>query len=422
MPIYALCDANNFYVSAERIFRPDLEGKPCIVLSNNDGCAVARSVEVKALGVKMGVPRFQIEDLIYEHGIVTMSSNYTLYSDISARFMTTLESLAPEIFVYSIDEAFLNLTGMEQTYNLETYGRLIKETVQQHVGIPICVGISTTKTLSKLANHGAKKYQATGGVVDLTDPERQRRLMKLVEVGDVWGVGRKISKKLIDMGIESALDLADADPKWIRQHFSVVLERTQRELNGVACIPFDDNPAHQKQIVVSRSFGARITELSDMRTAVATFLTKAMEKLRKGHQKTALLQVFIRTSPFSKHEPQYSNALTYRFPAPISDTRLALNAAMQLLKTMWKQGYLYAKAGVMLTDFYPETVEQHSLFDSTMDKAESQALMDVMDQINHSGIGKVTLATQANRANWAMKRENLSPCYTTRWSDLPRVK
>ena len=422
MPIYALCDANNFYVSAERIFRPDLEGKPCLVLSNNDGCAIARSAEVKALGIKMGTPRFQIEDLIQQHGIVTMSSNYTLYADISARFMTTLESLAPETFVYSIDEAFLNLTGMQRTHDLVSYGRKIKSTVQQHVGLPICVGISTTKTLSKLANHAAKQYKATGGVVDLTEPARQRRLMKLVEVGEIWGVGRRIGKRLNEMGIDTALDLAQANPKWIRKHFSVVLERTHQELNGIACIPFDDNPAHQKQIVVSRSFGARVTELAEIKNAVTTFLTRAMEKLRKGQQKAALLQVFIRTSAFSKHEPQYANSQTYRFTTPTNDTRIAINGAMKLVKKLWKPGYAYAKAGVMLTDLYPDSIAQHTLFDWLDTSEESAALMGVIDKINTSGLGKVTLARQAESASWAMKSEHLSPCYTTRWSDLPRVK
>ncbi|NRP53343.1 translesion error-prone DNA polymerase V subunit UmuC [Marinobacterium sp. xm-m-383] len=418
--VIALVDCNNFYVSCERLFRPDLQGVPMVVLSNNDGCAVARSAEVKALGVKMGVPRFQIEELIEQHGICTFSSNYTLYGDISARVMNTLESIAPRVFVYSIDEAFMDLSGLQKNYSLLEFGRFTKSKVEKEVGIPVCVGISTTKTLAKLANQGAKKYLSTGGVVDLTEVERQRKLMAMTEVGDVWGVGRRISQRLESMGVKSALDLADADPKWIRKHFSVVLERTVSELNGVSCIPFDDTPPVKKQIVVSRSFGERITELAEMRKAIAGFITRAAEKLRKEGQVAQHLQVFLRTSPFAKSQPQYANSTSERLVEPTDDTRRLLAASMRLIERIWLGGYQFAKAGVMLSDFYDPKLQQQTLFCAEGD-SRSEALMTTLDQINYK-TGQVQFARRIDRNPWDMKREMLSPRYTTSWLELPRVK
>ena len=422
MPIYALCDMNSFYVSAELLFRPDLIDKPCIVLSNNDGCAVARSAPAKVLGIKMGAPRFEIEEIIHEHGIITFSSNYTLYADISNRVMTTLERLAPSVFIYSIDEAFLDLSGMENLGPLDTFGRSVVDTVKREVGIPCCLGISTTKTLAKLANQGAKKYPKTGGVVDLTDPKRQRRLMAITDVGDVWGVGRRIGKRLNELGISTALDLADANPVWIRKHFSVVLERTVRELNGIACIPFDDNPPHKKQIVVSRSFGERITQLSDMRQAISSYMTKAAEKLRNEGMNAGVVTVFFRTNVFNQNQPQYSNSVSRTLTQPSSDTRELIRIANDLLIGIWKNGYAFMKAGVMLSDFYERSITQQGLFDvQPVDKRSTQ-LMATLDKINRQKKGQVTFARDGISQSWQMKRENLSPCYTTRWSDLPKAR
>lgn len=418
--IIGLADVNNFYVSSERLFRPDLEGVPVIVLSNNDGCAVARSAEAKALGIKMGTPRFKIEHLIEEYGICVFSSNYTLYGDISHRVMTTLESICPNISVYSIDEAFLDLSGLAGHFDLTAFGRHIKGKVFKDVGMPICVGISTTKTLAKLANHGAKKYPQTGGVVDLTDRQRQRKLLNLIEVGDIWGVGPRLSKRLKAMGIHTGLDLADANPKWIRKHFNVVLERTVEELNGTSCIPFDDAPAAKQQIVVSRSFGERIKTKSDMRQALTGFTARAAEKLR-GEKRTAQhLSVFLRTSPFRKDQPQYAKSTSERLIAPTDDTRVLLNTGMRLLDRIWADGYDFAKAGVMLSDFYDPTTQQTTLFDEL--SPDTSALMSVVDSINQTQGMSIQFARRSVPAACDMKRELLSPRYTTSWLELPRVR
>ena len=423
MPVYALIDVNSFYASAETLFRPDLAGKPVLVLSNNDGCAVARSRECKALGIKMGAPRHEIEPLIEQHSVVVFSSNYALYADISKRVMETIESMVPSVAVYSIDEAFADLSGLDTHFTLEHIGHDIRGRILRDVGMPVCVGISTTKTLAKLANHAAKTYPACKGVVDLTDHHRQRRLMQITPVEEVWGVGRRISKRLNEMGIETALDLANSNPKWIRKHFSVVLERTQTELNGVSCIPFDDTPEAAKQIVSSRSFGQRVTELSELKAAVASFASQACQKLRKGGQKAAFLQVFARTSPFAKQDPQYSDARSYRFPMPTNDTREILRVAARLTQEVYKEGFRFAKAGIMLADLSSESVEQHSLFDveDTVDE-RSEALMSTLDKINTSSLGRVGFASAKAGERWGMKRDYLSPCYTTRWSDIPRIK
>lgn len=418
--IIGLADVNNFYVSSERLFRPDLEGVPVIVLSNNDGCAVARSGEAKALGIKMGTPRFKIEHLIEEHGVCVFSSNYTLYGDISNRVMTTLESICPQISVYSIDEAFLDLSGLANHCDLTEFGRHIKAKVFKDVGMPICVGISTTKTLAKLANHGAKKYPKTGGVVDLTERQRQRKLLNLIEVGDVWGVGPRLSKRLTEMGIRTGLDLADANPKWIRKHFNVVLERTVEELNGTPCLPFDDAPAAKQQIVVSRSFGERIRTKGDMRQALTGFIARAAEKLR-GEKRTAQhLSVFLRTSPFRKDLPQYSKSTSERLIAPTDDTRLLLNAGLRLLDRIWANDYDFAKAGVMLSDFYDPALKQTTLFDAPT--PDSSALMSVVDSINQTQGISIQFARRSVPAVCDMKRELLSPRYTTSWLELPRVR
>ncbi|HSG04687.1 MAG TPA: translesion error-prone DNA polymerase V subunit UmuC [Marinobacterium sp.] len=422
MPTYALIDVNSFYASVETLFRPDLVGKPVLVLSNNDGCAVARSRECKALGIKMGAPRHQIEELIEQHGIVTFSSNYALYADISRRVMETIESMVPEVSVYSIDEAFADLSGLENQFTLEHIGQDIKGRILRDVGMPVCVGISTTKTLAKLANHAAKTYRGCKGVVDLTDHQRQRRLMAITPVDEVWGVGYRIGKRLNEMGIATALDLANANPKWIRKHFSVVLERTQTELNGVACLPFDDTPDAPKQIVCSRSFGSRVTRLAELRAAVASFVVRACQKLRKSEQKAGFLQVFARTSPFAKQDPQYSDARSYRFPVPTQDTREMMSVAARLTQQIFKPGYRFAKAGVMLADLSSEAIAQGTLFSASDVDARSEALMSTVDRINNSKFGRVHFASAQSSDHWAMKREYLSPCYTTRWADIPRVK
>lgn len=422
MPVFALVDCNNFYASCEKLFRPDLKDTPVVVLSNNDGCVVARSREAKLLGIKMGVPVFQIKSEMQRHGILAFSSNYALYADLSSRVMRTLEEMAPRVEIYSIDEAFLDLTGIESVLSLVEFGQQVRERIGHWIGITVCVGIAPTKTLAKLANHAAKKYPATQGVVDLTNPDRQRRLLALVPVDDVWGVGRRLSKRLNALGITTALDLANASPRAIRDQFSVVLERTVRELNGESCIELEEIPPTKKQIVCSRSFGAKVTQFELLREAVCEYATRATEKLRKEQQQAKVMTVFIRTSPFKDNEPQYSNSASGELLIPSCDTRDFIELANHLLKRIWKDGFRYAKAGVMLSDFYDPGMFQPGLFDDVSTRSNSQQLMSVLDTINQSGAGKVFFAGQGTKKDWSMKREHLSPAYTTRWDQLPRVK
>ncbi|UZK04776.1 translesion error-prone DNA polymerase V subunit UmuC [Venatoribacter cucullus] len=420
-PVFALVDCNNFYASCEKLFRPDLRHAPVVVLSNNDGCVVARSKEAKALGIKMGVPLHQIQDQIRQHGIQTFSSNYALYGDISNRVMQTLEALAPAVEVYSIDEAFLDLTGVANAVDLTEFGLQVRATIQQHIGMTVCVGIAPTKTLAKLANHAAKQYPATRGVVDLTDPTRQKKLLGLMPVHEVWGVGRKLSERLNAMGIATALDLASQNPKDIRQKFSVVLERTVRELNGESCLALEDITPTKQQILCSRSFGQRVTRYTDMHEAISSYVARAAEKLRHEQQQCQLISVHIRTGLFNPNDPRYSNSASLRLDYPTDDTRVLLQAAGRLLQTIWKDGYRYAKAGITLTDFYDRGVVQPDLFTQHVINPNSTRLMQVVDRINQQQRGRVFFASQGTGKAWAMNRNHLSPSYTTDWRQLPGV-
>jgi DNA polymerase V len=421
-PIFALVDCNNFYASCEKLFRPDLANVPVVVLSNNDGCVVARSKEAKALGIKMGVPIFKIRDEIRRYGIQTFSSNYALYADLSARVMRTLESLAPAVEIYSIDEAFLDLTGMASLEPLPEFGRRVRQIIGQWTGIAVCVGIAPTKTLSKLANHAAKHYPATGGVVDLTDPIRQRKLMALVPVSEVWGIGRKLTKRLQALGVHTALDLADSPPVAIRDQFSVVVERTVRELNGESCLDLEDAPSPKKQIICSRSFGERITTLEQMRQAICDYANRAGEKLRQEKQKAGVMTVFIQTGMFNPNESHYGNAATGRLVIPSDDSRDLIELACRLLTSIWRDGFRYAKGGVLLADFRDAAMGQADLFDASAERPSGKDLMAVIDRINQGGLGRVFFAGQGLNRQWVMKRDQLSPAYTTRWADLPCVR
>jgi DNA polymerase V len=422
MKSFALVDCNNFYASCEKLFRPDLKHTPVVVLSNNDGCVVARSKEVKQLGIKMGVPYFKLKSEVAQYGIVAFSSNYALYADISNRVMTTLEMLAPKVEVYSIDEAFLDLTGVDHCREISSFGQQLRQTIYQWVGISVGVGIAPTKTLAKLANHAAKIYPTTQGVVDLTDRTRQRKLMAITPVSEVWGVGRQLSKHLTAIGVDTALKLADINPGWIKKQFNVVLERTVRELNGQSCLKLDDVTPIKKQIISSRSFGERITEKHVMREAIGSYAARATEKLRQQNQFARSLTVFIRTNPFSNTEPYYSNSATYQFPIPTDDTRDMLEKSHLLLDSIWRTGYRYMKGGVMLNDFYDAGIYQPDLFCEQKIRTNSKPLMQVLDKINHSGKGNIWFAGEGITKAWGMKREHLSPAYTTNWKDLPVVK
>ena len=421
--MFALCDVNSFYASCETVFRPDLKGRPVVVLSNNDGCVIARSAEAKPF-VKMGEPYFKQKDMFRRHGIIAFSSNYELYADMSNRVMTTLEELSPRCEIYSIDEAFCDLTGVRNCRDLTDFGREIRETVLRRTHLTVGVGIAQTKTLAKLANHAAKQWQRqTGGVVDLSNLERQRKLMALLPVDEVWGVGRRISKKLESMGIDTVLKLADTDIRFIRKHFNVVLERTVRELRGEPCLGLEEFAPVKQEIVCSRSFGGRITEYHEMRQAICSYASRAAEKLRGEHQYCRFISAFDKTSPFALNEPYYGNSASVKLLTPTQDSRDIITAATKCLDAIWRDGHRYQKAGVMLGDFYSQGVAQLNLFDDNAPRQNSEKLMEVLDHLNaKDGRGTLYFAGQGIQTAWQMKREMLSPRYTTRYSDLLKVR
>ncbi|VDZ61526.1 DNA polymerase V subunit UmuC [Serratia odorifera] len=310
--MFALVDVNSFYASCETIFRPDLRGRPVIVLSNNDGCVIARSAEAKALGIPMGAPYFKIRQETQRLNVAVFSSNYALYADMSARVMDTLEAMAPAVEIYSLDEAFLKLDGMSNGVPLADFGRAVRDRIKRETHLTVGVGIAPSKTLAKLANHAAKTWEQTKGVVDLSDPLRQRKLLALLPVSEVWGVGRRLTRQLQTMGIENALQLADCDTQLIRKTFSVVLERTVRELRGESCLHWEDVAPTKQQIVCSRSFGHRLTNYQHMREAICSYAERAAEKLRGEKRFCRNVSVFIKTSPHAAGEGYYSNLATTR--------------------------------------------------------------------------------------------------------------
>lgn len=422
--MFALVDVNSFYASCETAFRPDLKGRPVVVLSNNDGCVIARNAEAKTIGVKMGDPYFRQKDLFRRCGVVCFSSNYELYADMSSRVMATLEALSPRCEIYSIDEAFCDLSGVRNCRVLEDFGRELKDAVYQNTGLAVGVGIAQTKTLAKLANHAAKKWQKqTGGVVDLSNLERQRKLMAALPVDEVWGIGRRIGKKLEAMGIKKVLDLADTDIRFIRKHFNVVLERTVRELRGEPCLELEEFAPVKQEIVCSRSFGERITDYDAMRQAICSYASRAAEKLRGEHQYCRFISTFVKTSPFALNEPYYGNSASVKLLTPTQDSRDIIAAATRSLDAIWKDGHRYQKAGVMLGDFFSQGIAQLNLFDGNAPRRGSDKLMEVLDHLNaKEGRGALYFAGQGIQQQWAMKREMLSPRYTTRYEDLLQVK
>lgn len=420
--MFALVDVNSFYASCESVFRPDLRGKAVIVLSNNDGCIIARSAEVKKLNIPMGAPYFKLKDEIKKHNIHVFSSNYALYADMSDRVMSILESMAPSVEIYSIDEAFMDLSGIRNCQDLSEFGHDIRRRVKQEAHLTVGVGIAPTKTLAKLANYAAKKWTKTGGVLDLSNAERQRKLMSLVPVEEVWGVGRRISRKLNQMGIITAKDLSEQSTWIIRKHFNVVLERTVRELRGEPCLQLEEFSPVKQQIICSRSFGTRITEFTAMRQAVCAYAERAAEKLRGERQYCRQITVFIRTSPHAAGETFYGNQATGKLLTPSNDTRDIIRVAMDMLEGLWRDGHRYMKAGVVLGDFFSQGVSQLHLFDQHPPQSNSEALMRVIDGLNQSGKGRLWFAGQGIRKSWSMKRDMLSPAYTTRYTDLPVAK
>ncbi|MGY3876501.1 translesion error-prone DNA polymerase V subunit UmuC [Aeromonas enteropelogenes] len=418
----ALVDVNNFYASCERLFRPDLKGRPIVVLSNNDGCVVSRSPEAKAMGLKMAEPYFKIREQFEAQGGIAFSSNYALYGDMSQRVMTILEGMAPTVEVYSIDEAFLELNE-SWAGDLAEYGRQVRERVQQWTGLTVGVGIGPTKTLAKLANYAAKKWPATGGVVDLRDEARRARLMAITPVDEVWGIGRRLSAKLENQGVKTVADLVAADPKAIRQRYGVVVERTVQELRGLPCADLEQVAQAKQQIICSRSFGERITTTGPMHQALAGYMERAAEKLRAEGMCCRHVTLFIRTSPFSDREPYYGNQVSTKLAIPTHDTRALLALIPPLLSRIWVDDQRYQKAGVILADFSPANLHQGDLFADEQQDPRSDALMQVIDRINQGRMGRVYFAARgSDTREWMMKREQLSPRYTTSINDLPAAK
>lgn len=428
MTVFALVDANNFYASCEKLFDPRLAGKPVVVLSNNDGCVVARSAEAKALGVPMGAPWHQLRELARREGIVARSSNYALYSDLSNRLVEVLGQFCPRVEVYSIDESFLDLEGfaVQDPEGLTGYGQQIRRRIRDWLGLHVCVGLGPTKTLAKLANHCAKKGLAgADGVCDfgtMTDGELTS-LFERIPVGEVWGVGRKIAARLEEIGIKTVRNLRDGGPDTIRALFSVVLERTVRELRGVSCLTLEEMVPAKQQIMSSRSFGQYVYELAELREAVASYMGKAAEKLRAQNSVAGAVQVHIRTNPFKAKEPQYQRTATVPLPSPTADTRELTRWALHLLDDMYKPGFAYQKAGVMLSELQPKGVVQGCLFSAPAADEQSDAVMRAMDAINAKwGRGTLRSSAEGVTKAWQMRRGNLSPAYTTSWEDVPCVR
>ncbi|MBB3212671.1 DNA polymerase V [Herbaspirillum sp. Sphag1AN] len=424
-PLFALVDVNNFYVSCERAFNPHLEGKPVVVLSNNDGCAVSRSNEVKALGVKMAAPWFMLQDLAQQHGIIALSSNYTLYADMSNRVMTILRTYSPHVEVYSIDESFLDLSGMASQWpNMTQMGRAIKTQIQNWTALPVCVGIASTKTLAKMANHIAKKQPEFEGICDLSsmNPARIDNILSEIDVGEIWGIGRRISERLHAMGIASVQDLRETPSKAMREQFGVVVERTCNELRGISCIALETmTPPHQ-QIISSRSFGQRVNTLRELEEAVTLYVARATEKLRTQHAQCGALHVFVQTDRFKTDEPQYNNGRTIQLPSPSADLRVLNKAALWGLKKIFTPELRYKKAGVILMNLEPRKAMQGILFENGVSKQDSPALMNAMDAINKRyGRDTLRLGSSVGFGRWKARFDNKTFHYTTDWSELPKA-
>jgi len=417
----ALVDCNNFYVSCERLFQPRLEGKPVVVLSNNDGCVVSRSQEIKNLGVKMAMPWFQLKNLAKRHGIIALSSNYTLYADISNRVMRLLSQYSPDQEVYSIDESFLDLTGMDGISDLTEYAQTMRSTIKRCVGIPVCVGIAPSKTLAKLANHVAKKHKQFHGVCDFNAMSARvlDNLLARIEVGEVWGVGRRSTERLQQMGINTALELKFSPAKRVRAEFGVVMERIVAELNGEACLELDEVTPPRQQIICSRSFGMPVTLLEDLEQAVIAYASRAAEKLRDQQSLAGGIQVYIRTSPHKKEAQQYQQAILLPLFEPTDDTRLLCRTALSALRQIYRSGFEYQKAGVMLTEIIAVSARPRTLFEDVAAQQKSTALMSTLDSINRRmGSGTLQLLGEGVSKNWSMRRGNKSQRYTTEWNEL----
>jgi DNA polymerase V len=422
-PLFALVDVNNFYVSCERVFDRKLEGVPIVVLSNNDGCAVARSNEVKALGVKMGAPWFQLKDLAKQHGILAFSSNYTLYGDMSNRATEVLRQFSPDIEVYSIDESFLRVETVSNLHGGATnMGQTIRQRVKQWTGLPVCVGFGSTKTLAKFANHLAKKQAVFNSVCDLSalSETELHDWMRKIPVSEVWGVGKRIAARLEPMGITTVVDLMRADTKALRNQFGVVLERTASELSGISCHELDDLAEAKQQIMSSRSFGQMVKTHAELCESVSYHVHLASEKLRAQQSVAGAVLVFVQTNRFRAGDPQYNGSLVVPLENPCDNTSAITAFALFGLKRIFHAGFSYKKAGVMLMQLSQKENYQGTLFDDGAARVRSAKLMQAMDAVNKTwGRGTLRVGSMGTTRRWAMRSENRSPRYTTNLDELP---
>jgi len=412
----ALVDCNNFYVSCERLFQPKLRARACVVLSNNDGCAIARSNEAKALGIAMGAPWHLIKNMFKPGQVIVRSSNYTLYGDMSARVMTVLRTFTPNLEVYSIDEAFLGLEGFEP--RLEQHARQMRATVLQWTGIPVSVGIAPTKTLAKVANRTAKKLPEREGVCLLLTDAEQTAALAAMELTDLWGVAARMAARLSKLGIDTPLKLRDADASLVRDRLGVVMERMTLELQGVPCQHLVETTPANKSILASRSFGRAVTARHELEEAVSSHVERAAQKLRRQKLCASVLTVFVRTNPFKTQEMQYSASHAVRLPVATADTSRLLAAARQAMRRLWRDGYRFAKAGVELDGLVAAEQVQGDLW-TVPDSARSHALMGAMDRINaENGRGTIHLASTGVAKGWRLRSDQKSPRFTTEWSEL----
>ena len=416
--IFALIDCNNFYASCERVFNPKLEGKPIVVLSNNDGCIVARSNEAKVLGIPMGAPYFKYEQLIKKNNVHVFSSNYTFYGDMSARVMTSLRSIVGDIEVYSIDEAFIDISDFYHR-NIEETSKQIRELVKQWTGIPISIGIGTTKTLAKVANRQAKRYESSN-VFDIRDEAKRVSILKDMELEDTWGISSKWASRLREIGIKNPYDLSINNPREVRKASNVTVERIHYELNGLSCIPIEE-VKNKKSIISSKSFGKKVTKVEELEEAVSMYVARACEKLREQGSRAQGINVFLRTSPYLKEENKYSNGMTSYFDIPTSNTSNIIKEAKRITKKLYISGYEYQKIGVMLLNITDAKNEQYSLY-KFEDYNKSDTVMESLDSVNGKfGSGSLFFGAQGIHKNWKMRADRKSGSYTTKVDNLPTV-
>ncbi|MDC5621165.1 Y-family DNA polymerase [Acinetobacter baumannii] len=421
--VFFLIDVNNMYVSCERVFAPSLNDKPVIVLSNNDGCAVARSNESKALGIKMGVPLFQVKDIVQQHNVIVLSSNYAMYAEMSRRFHSILASYvtAEEVEPYSIDECFVDFSAYEKNFDLEKVGQQMRQQIWKWLGLPVCVGIGRSKTEAKIANHIAKKNLGFNSVCDLVnmDPCNKEYYFAQIDVSEVWGVGRKHAKKLQGMGINTVLDLACAEPREMQKRFSIVMARTIYELQGISCIEIEHTPPSKKQIVASRSFGGRVTELTDLKEAISMYAQDACKRLRDEGLLCGCMIAFVQSNPFDPNVPFFNKSITGSFSEPTDCAVDFVRAATKMLNDIYKEGIKYKKCGVVLTGLEPKSGHAYDLLTDFEIIEKKEQLMRAMDSI-HSKFGKKKIGVGPcfipNR-NWSMSRDKLSK-NPFKWDEL----